>query len=114
MDKIWEIKGKREKGKTIVESILNAKGIYEPEEITEFLSDKPQRTYDPYRIKNIHEAVNKIKEHIDQTSKIIIFGDYDVDGISSTALLVEFMGNVTNNIDYYIPNRFSEGYGLNE
>jgi single-stranded-DNA-specific exonuclease len=114
MDKIWEIKGKREKGKTIVESILNAKGIYEPEEITEFLSDKPQRTYDPYRIKNIHEAVNKIKEHIDQASKIIIFGDYDVDGISSTALLVEFMGNVTNNIDYYIPNRFSEGYGLNE
>ena len=114
MDKIWEIKGQRESGKTLLESILNLRGIFNPKEIKEFLSDQPQKTYDPFKIKNMMLAIEKIKEHIDQKSKIIIFGDYDVDGISATALLVEFLGHLTTHIDYYIPNRFSEGYGLNE
>lgn len=113
MNKIWEIKGQREKDKTLLENILKFKGILHPTDIKEFLSDQPQKTYDPFQIKNMHLAIEKIKEHIDQERKIIIFGDYDVDGISSTALLVEFLENITPDIDYYIPDRFSEGYGLN-
>ena len=57
------------------------------------------------------KAVEK-RKNIEYGNKIVIFGDHDVDGIASTALLLEFIG--TNNIDYYIPNRFSEGYGLNK
>ena len=114
MDKVWRLKVKREKEKTLLESILSSKGIVNPEDIKEFLSDKPQLTYDPFIIKSMDKAVEKIKKHIEYGNKIVIFGDYDVDGIASTALLVEFIGILTNNIDYYIPNRFSEGYGLNK
>lgn len=114
MDKVWRLKVKREKEKTLLESILSSKGIVNPEDIKEFLSDKPQLTYDPFIIKSMDKAVEKIKKHIEYGNKIVIFGDYDVDGIASTALLVEFIGILTNNINYYIPNRFSEGYGLNK
>ncbi|MCR1897745.1 single-stranded-DNA-specific exonuclease RecJ [Irregularibacter muris] len=114
MDKIWNIIGSREKGQSLVENILVAKGISDPEERKEFLSDKPQKTYNPLSIKNMDKAVEKIIEHLDKKSKVIIFGDYDVDGVTSTALLVEFFNTFTDKIDYYIPNRFSEGYGLNK
>lgn len=114
MNKIWNIIGEREDDRPLVESIFLSKGITNPDEINEFLSDKPKNTYDPFLIKNMHEAVEKIIKNIQSRNKIIIFGDYDVDGVSSTALLVEFFKNLTDNIDYYIPNRFSEGYGLNK
>lgn len=114
MDKIWMLKEKRQKDKTLMESILSSKGIIDPKDIEEFLSDRPKRTYDPFIIKSMDKAIDKIKEHIEGGNKIIIFGDYDVDGIASTALLVEFISLLTKNIDYYIPNRFSEGYGLNK
>src|SRR5699024_5679776 len=91
-----------------------AKGITDPDEIHEFLTDKPKRTYNPFLIKNMLEAVEKISENLNKNHKIIIYGDYDVDGISSTALLIEFLSNITKNLDFYIPNRFSEGYGLNK
>ncbi|RKD21542.1 single-stranded-DNA-specific exonuclease [Caminicella sporogenes DSM 14501] len=114
MEKIWNFVGEKIEGLSIVESILYAKGITAKEEIEEFLSDRPKKTYNPFLIKNMKEAVEKILNHLKNNSKIVIFGDYDVDGVTSTALLVEFFSNITNNIDYYIPNRFSEGYGLNK
>lgn len=114
MDKIWNIMGHRGQGKSLIEDILLSKGITDPIDMKEFLNEKPQRTYDPFLIKNMLEAVKKIKDYIARENKIIIYGDYDVDGVSSTALLVEFFKGITPNIDYYIPNRFSEGYGLNK
>ncbi|CAH2213294.1 single-stranded-DNA-specific exonuclease RecJ [Tepidibacter aestuarii] len=114
MNKIWDVKGEKIQGLSVVESILHYKGITDKKEIEEFLSDKPKKTYDPFLIKNMKEAVDKIKCHIQSGNKIVIFGDYDVDGVTSSALLVEFFSNITYNIDYYIPNRFSEGYGLNK
>ncbi len=114
MNKIWDVKGEKIQGLSVVESILHYKGITDEQEIEEFLSDKPKKTYDPFFMKNMKEAVDKIKHHIHNDNKIVIFGDYDVDGVTSSALLVEFFSNISNNIDYYIPNRFSEGYGLNK
>lgn len=114
MEKIWNFIGEKVQGASIVESILNAKGIQDEKEINEFLSDKPKKTYDPFIIKNMKEAVERIKYHIKKQNKIVIFGDYDVDGVTSTALLTEFFSHITDQIDYYIPNRFSEGYGLNK
>ncbi len=113
MDKTWNMIGERFDHLSIVESILHLKGVTHKEDIEEFLSDKPKKTYDPFLIKNMNECVENIKYHLENKNKIVIFGDYDVDGVTSTALLVEFFRNITNNIDYYIPNRFSEGYGLN-
>lgn len=114
MDKIWNMVGKRFDNLSIVETILHLRGITDKKEIEEFLSDKPKKTYDPFLIKNMNEAIKKIQQHLENKNKIVIFGDYDVDGVTSTALLVEFFRNITDNIDYYIPNRFSEGYGLNK
>lgn len=114
MDKIWNCNDGRVEGLSIVENILYFKGIKDSEEIKEFLSDKPKKTYDPFLMKNMGEAVDKIKSYLENDKKIIIFGDYDVDGVTSVALLVEFFTSITDKIDYYIPNRFSEGYGLNK
>ncbi|SHG94241.1 single-stranded-DNA-specific exonuclease RecJ [Tepidibacter thalassicus] len=114
MYKIWDVKGEKIKGLSIVESILYSRGMTDKNEIEEFLSDKPKKTYNPFLIKNMDEAVKNIKYHLENKNKIVIFGDYDVDGVTATALLVEFFNNLTANIDYYIPNRFSEGYGLNK
>ncbi|SKC84763.1 single-stranded-DNA-specific exonuclease RecJ [Maledivibacter halophilus] len=113
MEKVWKIISEKAEGMSIVENILHSKGITEKEEIEEFLSDKPQKTYDPFIIKNMTEAVGRIIYHINKRSKIIIVGDYDVDGVTATALLLQFFEAITKNIDYYIPNRFTEGYGLN-
>lgn len=113
MEKVWKTVCERKEGLSIVETILSSKGITDKGDIEEFLSDKPQRTYDPFLIKNMTEAVGRIIYHITKKNKIVIAGDYDVDGVTSTSLLLEFFGGITNNIDYYIPNRFTEGYGLN-
>ena len=113
MEKLWNTICKKTEDMSIVETILHSKGITEKEDIEEFLSDKPQRTYDPFMIKNMTEAVARIIYHIKKDNRIIIVGDYDVDGVTATSLLLEFLGSITKNIDYYIPNRFTEGYGLN-
>jgi single-stranded-DNA-specific exonuclease len=113
MEKVWNIVSEKVEGLSIVEGILRSKGITEKKDIEEFLSDKPQRTYDPFIIKNMTEAVGTIIRHITKGNRIVIAGDYDVDGVTATSLLLEFLGGITKNIDYYIPNRFTEGYGLN-
>ena len=114
MEKIWNYSKEDDNGLSVIERVLYAKGITDVNEIEEFLSDKPKKTYDPFLIKNMDVTIEKIKHYIDNNKKIIIYGDYDVDGVTSTSLLVEFFKNITDNIDYYIPNRFSEGYGLNK
>ncbi|SHJ52724.1 single-stranded-DNA-specific exonuclease RecJ [Paramaledivibacter caminithermalis] len=114
MEKVWRIiTEKKSEELSIVENILYSRGITDKEEINEFLSHKPQKTYSPFSIKNMIEAVGRIIYHIKKGNKIVISGDYDVDGVTATALLLDFFGDITNNIDYYIPNRFTEGYGLN-
>ncbi|PAB58774.1 single-stranded-DNA-specific exonuclease RecJ [Anaeromicrobium sediminis] len=97
----------------IIKNILKNKGILEEEQIKEFLSDKPQRTYDPFLLKDMKEAVEKIVNHIENKKSIWIYGDYDVDGITSISLLMDFLSNFTDNLNYYIPLREEEGYGLN-
>ena len=82
-------------------------------EISEFLSDKPKKTYDPFLLLNMEEGVDLILSSIDQGERICIFGDYDADGITSTTVLMEVLSNLTDNLTYYIPSRFDEGYGLN-
>jgi single-stranded-DNA-specific exonuclease len=94
--------------------ILNRRGIATPEDIAEFLSDKPAKTYDPFLLRNMREGVDFVLSAINENKRICVYGDYDVDGIASAALLVQILRHVTNNVDWYIPSRFSEGYGLNK
>ena len=96
-----------------IKEILNNRGIAGDSEISEFLSDKPQKTYDPFLLLNMEEGVDLILSAIDEGERICIYGDYDADGITSTAVLMEVLSNLTDNLTYYIPSRFDEGYGLN-
>ena len=96
-----------------IKEILNNRGIAGDSEISEFLSDKPQKTYDPFLLLNMEEGVDLILSAIDEGERICIYGDYDADGITSTAVLMEVLSNLTGNLTYYIPSRFDEGYGLN-
>lgn len=96
----------------VLKRVLELKGITKPEDIVEFLSDEPTRSYDPFLMKNMDLAVNSILEHVKANNKIVIFGDFDVDGITGTSLMLEFLTSLSANVEYYVPNR-KEGYGLN-
>lgn len=97
----------------IVIRILEKRGIDTEKKIQEFLSPVPKLTYDPFLMKNMNEAVELVARHIRSGSRICIYGDYDVDGITAVTLLTEYLGHLTDDIFYYIPSRFEEGYGLN-
>ncbi len=91
--------------------IIEARGIGE-EKMDEFFSSKPKLAYDPFLLANMREGVDSLLEAIDEGKRIVIYGDYDVDGITSTALLMKVIGTLTENVTYYIPSRLDEGYGL--
>lgn len=100
----------------IFKKLLNNRGITSEEDIIEFLSDKPQRTYDPFLLPNMEAGVDLILSEIEKGTKICIYGDYDADGITSTTIMLSVLGKLTesSNLSYYIPSRFEEGYGLNK
>lgn len=93
--------------------LLNKRGVTSEEDIREYLSDKPQRTYDPFLLLNMEAGVDLILSAIDEDRKICIYGDYDADGITSTVIMMEILSHLTSNLMYYIPSRFEEGYGMN-
>lgn len=69
---------------------------------------------DPFLMKDMQKAVDRIKLAVEKNEKIWIYGDYDVDGVSSTSILCLYFKSIGYNVDYYIPNRLEEGYGINE
>jgi single-stranded-DNA-specific exonuclease len=93
--------------------LLKKRGIESDEDIEEFISDKPQRMYDPFLLPDMEAGVDLIMSSIKAGEKICIFGDYDADGVTSTAILYTVLTKLTDNVTYHIPSRFNEGYGLN-
>ena len=93
--------------------ILNKRGVVTREEISEFLSDKPRLTYDPFLLLNMETGVDLILSAIEDGRRICIYGDYDADGITSVALLMDVLTALGTEPAFYIPSRFDEGYGLN-
>lgn len=93
--------------------LLNKRGVRTEAEIAEFLSDKPQKTYDPFLLLNMEAGVDLILSAIEEDENICIYGDYDADGITATSVLMEVLSHLTDKLTYYIPSRFEEGYGLN-
>lgn len=97
----------------ITQRILSARGIVSESEVLEFLSPKPQETFDPFLLKNMEQAADSIIEATRNHKRICIYGDYDADGIAGICLLLEFLSHLSKNLTYYIPSRLDEGYGLN-
>lgn len=83
------------------------------DEIREFLLPTENSIHDSYLMHDMQKAIERIQDAIINDEKITIYGDYDADGITSTALMYETLEELGANVDYYIPNRFSDGYGPN-
>lgn len=111
--KIEEISGKFHISE-LVSSILVNRGIIEDEEIRVFLNPTRDDFYDPFLLPDIETAVQRIIKAIQNQDRVMIYGDYDVDGITSTTVLKKFFEERNMKVDSYIPNRLKEGYGLNK
>ncbi len=97
----------------LVASLLVNRGLNTVESARYFLFGK-DGFHDPYLLKGMETAVNRIREAIEKQEPILIYGDYDADGVSSTTVLMITLRDLGANVQFYIPNRFSEGYGPNE
>ena len=93
--------------------ILYNRGIKESSEIQKFLHCDLENLHDPYLLKDMDKAVCRIKDALEKKEKITIYGDYDVDGITSIAILYKHLTSMGFEVDYYIPDRIQEGYGVN-
>ncbi len=93
--------------------ILYNRGICESEAIAEFLKCDLGNLHDPYLLKDMDKAVSRIRQALENNEKITIYGDYDVDGITSIAILYKHLTSLGFEVDYYIPDRIQEGYGVN-
>ena len=98
----------------LLATVLVNRGIVDDEEIRVFLNPTRSDFHDPYLMPDMEIAVERIIKAIDNQEKVIIYGDYDVDGITSITVLKKFLKTCGLEVDYYIPNRLSEGYGLNK
>lgn len=93
--------------------ILINRGFDTPEAARAFLDVEHTELPDPFLFCNMEAAVQRIGRAVQAQEKITVYGDYDVDGITSTGLLVEVLRQLGGTVDYYIPSRFTEGYGVN-
>ena len=99
---------------TNIAKILNARNITDMTSVKKYFSDEYEEGYDPFLMHDMQKAVDRINEAIENEEKILVYGDYDADGITSTVLLVETLISMGANVSSYIPNRFEEGYGPNK
>ena len=124
MNKKWEYYDKdNEEVKRIQEefklsrllaTIISNKGLKTKQEIEVFLNPTRKDFHDPYLMPDMEIAVKRIIQAIKNKEKVIIYGDYDVDGITSITVLKKFLSDRGLEVDSYIPNRLDEGYGLNK
>ncbi len=99
---------------SVIAGVLTGRGICGAEEGRAFLSPSLSSMPDPFLMKGMKAAVARLCSARRNGEKVCIYGDYDVDGITGTALLVSFLGRSGFDCGYFIPNRFDDGYGLNQ
>ncbi|MBN2256713.1 MAG: single-stranded-DNA-specific exonuclease RecJ [Anaerolineaceae bacterium] len=97
----------------LARQLLYNRGVKDRQDAIQFLSAANPDITDPFMLKGMTEAVDRINQAISENQKIAIYGDYDVDGVTATVLLVECIRAVGGTAREYIPNRFEEGYGVN-
>ena len=89
------------------------RGITEFEDAIDYITDKPSDIFDPFLLNDIDKAVARIEQALQRHEKIIVFGDYDVDGMTASALMKSYLDGRGADCEIYIPGRVEEGYGLN-
>lgn len=97
----------------LIAELLDIRGVVEDRDIEEFLYDETL-TASPFEIKDMDKAVERIQRAIEDGELICVYGDYDADGVTSTALLYSYLYDIGAEVMYYIPSRETEGYGMNK
>lgn len=123
MEKNWRLKPAGDPaGIRVLEKAINVnehmarlliqRGITSYEEARNFFRPSLDDLHDPFLMKDMNRAIDRITTAIDRNEKILVYGDYDVDGTTSVALIYSFFRSIYKNIGYYIPDRYTEGYGI--
>ncbi|GAA3642945.1 single-stranded-DNA-specific exonuclease RecJ [Asaccharospora irregularis] len=97
-----------------ISQILKNRGIDNEKDAEIFMNPSLDYLRDPFLMKDMDKAVDRIKFAVENNQRIWIYGDYDVDGVSSTSILCIYFKSINYPVNYYIPNRLEEGYGINE
>ena len=96
----------------IIAKLLVERGITTFDAAKKFFRPSLESLHDPFLMEDMQKAVDRINEAIDKGQRILIYGDYDVDGTTSVALMYSFLNRFTENIEFYQPDRYTEGYGV--
>ncbi|MCA0982638.1 single-stranded-DNA-specific exonuclease RecJ [Halobacillus yeomjeoni] len=99
---------------SLTKRLLEKRNILDPDAIRQFLNPSTEDLHDPFLMDGMRRSINRVKDAISNGESILVFGDYDADGVSSTTLMIEALREAGAECDFYIPNRFTEGYGPNE
>ena len=98
----------------LVCQILSNRGFTTVEEVEKFLNPSLDDLHDPYLLDGMEPAVERVAKALSDGERIVIYGDYDVDGITSISLMVRYLRQLGGDVGYYIPHRMVEGYGISE
>ncbi|HLW30603.1 MAG TPA: DHH family phosphoesterase, partial [Brumimicrobium sp.] len=98
----------------VVAYMLVQRGITEFDAARSFFRGTLKELHDPFLMKDMDKAVDRINKALENDEKIMIYGDYDVDGTTAVSLVYSYLAKHTSSITYYIPDRYEEGYGLSE
>ena len=98
----------------VTAKLIYNRGYAEASSVRAFLTPDVSGLHDPFLMKDMDKAVTRIFESLDRGERITVYGDYDVDGVTSVTVLYLYLKNLGADIDYYIPSRNKEGYGLSE
>ena len=96
----------------LLSAVLAARGVASPEEAAALLEHERELSFSPFLMKDMDKAVSRIRRALAEGEKMAVFGDYDVDGITSTVLLVDYLRSKGADCLKYIPRRVEDGYGL--
>ena len=113
MLKNWAIKEEKTTNKPLIERLLAVRGITKKEDIDSFLNFSESIISNPNVFCDMQKAVERIVKAIDNNEKILIYGDFDADGITSTSILMKVLKFLSASVEYYIPDREDEGHGMN-
>lgn len=123
MDKLWNLKPQGDINdikhlsaalnvNMVIADLLVQRGIKTFNEAKSFFRPRLTDLHNPYLMKDMAKAVERLEIAIQKQEKVLIYGDYDVDGTTSVAMMYIFLKEYLNNIDFYIPDRYAEGYGI--
>lgn len=94
--------------------LLINRGCTSVSDAADFLNKKTEQFHDPFVMKDMEKAAERILDAVKNKEKIVVYGDYDVDGVTSVSILNLYLKSIGANVDYYIPSRLNEGYGMTE